>query len=284
MAILLLCAAPVQAASLLVYYDGSVSGNDLVDQSGNGYNAVYDANGSGTTPLVLTTTPANSGSGSYVSLPSDGTSGTTTKSGRYAVTQSGGFSYDFNNDSWSMAMFYNRQSSDSRDTLFHIGAGDGFGGENELYAWGLENSSALSLQKYPVVTDTTSAEVNLSASNKMGTDVWHHLAVTFTASGLNDGLGTLSYYVDGTLVGTDSTFTMATTNSFFFGGQAAGTAERNFIGFMDDMALFDDVLSASDIASLANGTQTPIGLVPEPSRAVLMLISLLGLMMVRRRK
>ncbi len=50
------------------------------------------------------------------------------------------------------------------------------------------------------------------------------------------------------------------------------------------MALFSGALSAGEVASLANGTQTPISLVPEPSRALLMGLGLFGLLMRRRRK
>ncbi|SKA86831.1 PEP-CTERM protein-sorting domain-containing protein [Prosthecobacter debontii] len=273
LATLLLLASSSPAASVLVYYDGSASGTTLLDQSGNGYNSAFDANGTtGTGSTILTTTPAYSGSGAYVSLTANGTN----QSGRYGVTTSG-LSYDFNNSSWSVAMFYNRQSTATNDTLFHIGVGDGFGGENELYAWATASSTTLSLQHYP------DADVNLGASNKMNLNAWHHLAVTFTASGLNDGTGVLNYYVDGTLIGTDSTFTLATNNSFFFGGQGSGTSDRNFIGFMDEMALYQGVLDASQITDLASGVKTPLSVIPEPSRMAFLMLGLLGWGMRRRR-
>lgn len=267
-------ALPASAASLLVYYDGTASGTTLLDQSGNGRNAAFDANGTtGTTATILTTTPANAGSGAYVSLTANGTN----QSGRFSVTPTGGFSYDFNNQSWSVSMFYNRQSTATHDTLFHVGAGDGFGGENELYAWATGGSTNLNLQHYPL-------DVDIGSSGKMNLNAWHHMAMTFTASGLNDGTGLLSFYVDGALIGTDNSFTLGTNNSFFFGGQGSGTADRNFIGYLDDMALFGGVLTASEVTNLANGSQTPISLVPEPGRAALLLMSLVGLMMRRRRR
>lgn len=274
LAILSFGALQAPAASLLVYYDGTASGNDLVDLSGNGRNAIYDANGSATTPVILTTTPANGSSGAYASLTPNGSN----QSGRYSVTPAGGFSYNFNNQSWSAAMFYNRQSVATNDTLFHIGAGDGFGGENELYAWATANNTNLSFQHYPL------PDVDLTAAGKMNLNAWHHLAVTFSASGLNDGMGTLSLYADGVLIGTDSTFTLGTNNTFFFGGQGSATPDRNFIGFLDEMALFDGALTSGEIAGLANGSQTPITLVPEPSRALLLGLGLFGLLMRRRRK
>ena len=274
LAVLFFGALQAPAASLLVYYNGTASGNDLVDLSGNGRNAIYDANGSATTPVILTTTPANGSSGAYASLTANGSN----QSGRYSVTPAGGFSYNFNNQSWSAAMFYNRQSVATNDTLFHIGAGDGFGGENELYAWATANNTNLSFQHYP------NPDVDLTATGKLNLNAWHHLAVTFSASGLNDGMGTLSLYADGVLIGTDSTFTLGTNNSFFFGGQGSGTSDRNFIGFLDEMALFDGAVTAGEIAGLASGSQTPITLVPEPSRALLLGLGLLCLLMRRRRK
>lgn len=276
-AAMLLAAAPAQAVSLLVYYDGTASGNTLTDMSGNGRHALFDANGSGTTPTFLTTTPAYTGSGAYVSLPSDGTTGTSAKSGRYNVTHSTGLSYDFNNQSWSMAMFYNRQSSATVDTLFHLGLGDGYGGENELYAWGTNGGTQLQLHHYP------GPDVNLSVNNTVNLNAWHHLSLTFTASGLSDGKGVLNLYVDGALAGTDNDFFLDTNNTFFFGGQGSSLAERNFVGFMDDMALFDGVLTASEVASLANGSLNPISVVPEPSRALLLLTALSVALFARRR-
>lgn len=265
----MLTAATAPAASLLVYYDGTLdAGNALVDQSGNNNHAAFDANGSATTPTVSSTGPAYTGSGSYVSIPGNGSN----QSGRFAVTTSGGFAYDFNNQSWSMSMFYNRQSQATNDTLFHIGSGDGFGGENELYAWATANSTTLSLQHYP------GPDVNIGAAGKMNVNAWHHLAVTFTASGLSDGTGLLSYYVDGELVGTDNSFSLATNNTFYFGGQGSTlSADRNFIGFLDDMALFDGALSAGDIAALSSGSETPLT-IPEPGRALLLMVGALGLL------
>lgn len=272
--VLLLTAVTAPAASLLVYYDGTLdAGNALVDQSGNNYHAAFDANGTATTPTVSTTGPAYTGSGSYVSLPGNGSN----QSGRFAVTTSGGFAYDFNNQSWSMSMFYNRQSSATVDTLFHIGAGDGYGGENELYAWATNGNTTLSLQHYP------GPDVNIGANSKMNVDAWHHLAVTFTTSGLNDGTGLLSYYVDGVLVGTDNSVFMDTNNTFYFGGQGYSIlTDRNFLGFMDDMALFNGALSAGDIAALSSGSQTPMT-IPEPGRALLLMVGALGLLARRRR-
>jgi hypothetical protein len=193
------------------------------------------------------------------------------------VTHSTGLSYDFNNQSWSMAMFYNRQSTATVDSLFHLGLGDGYGGENELYAWATNGSNHLALHHYPDL------DVNITANNKMNANAWHHLSVTFTASGLNDGKGLLSLYVDGVLVGTDNDFFLATNNTFFFGGQGSSNAERNFEGFMDDMAIFDGVLTASEIANLANGSLNPITVVPEPSRALLLLCFAAVAMFTRRR-
>lgn len=270
----LLLTGPATAASLLVYYDGTLDGgNALVDQSGNNNHAAFDANGSATTPTVSSTGPAYTGSGSYVSLPGNGSN----QSGRFAVTTSGGFAYDFNNQSWSMSMFYNRQSSTTVDTLFHIGAGDGYGTENELYAWATNGNTTLSLQHYP------GPDVSINAAGKMNVNAWHHLAVTFTASGLNDGTGVLSFYVDGASAVTDDSFLMATNNTFYFGGQGSTlSADRNFLGFLDDMALFDGVLSAGDIAALSSGSETPLT-IPEPGRALLLMVGALGLLTRRRR-
>jgi hypothetical protein len=50
---------------------------------------------------------------------------------------------------------------------------------------------------------------------------------------------------------------------------------------LDDLAFYDDVLSASQVAALAAGTITPMG-VPEPSIAILGGLGLLGLLRRKR--
>jgi hypothetical protein len=88
---------------------------------------------------------------------------------------------------------------------------------------------------------------------------WTHLAVTVQAG------GTVDYYLNGTFsegIAVQPTFGVPNTNPLYIGSRADfGTT---FNGFIDDVALFDEVLSAGQIRQLANGI-----IVPEPSAFLL---------------
>jgi len=53
--------------------------------------------------------------------------------------------------------------------------------------------------------------------------------------------------------------------------------------FIDDMAVFDHALSASDIAGLANGTLTPLN-IPEPAFSACLAIACVGIMSRRKKR
>ena len=116
-------------------------------------------------------------------------------------------------------------------------------------------------------------------SAPLAANEWHHVAVVGSTIA-----GTLTVYIDGVQVAQDATL----ANGVTFNGadgigtahlavgtpRAGGTLSRNFGGLVDEVAIYDQALTASDF--LARTT------IPEPGSALL--LSLGGLMLLRRRK
>lgn len=102
---------------------------------------------------------------------------------------------------------------------------------------------------------------------------WHHHAVVKTGT-------SVQYYRDGVAVGGPGTLNAANLNNtvamrFFMGGNT-GTASANevFNGFIDEVQIHDNALSAFEIANLAG--------IPEPSSLLLGALSL-GMLLRRKR-
>lgn len=101
---------------------------------------------------------------------------------------------------------------------------------------------------------------------------WYHVAVTY-----NHTTHVLDTYINGALAATLTTTGDLKTNDFLVvGGHRAGTG-RNWEGLIDDMAVFDSLLSVNDIQYLAAGN----AVVPEP--ATMCLLALGGLLFVKRK-
>ena len=91
-------------------------------------------------------------------------------------------------------------------------------------------------------------------------DQWYHIVVTYKDLGVND-IDTVKIYING-IKGTNDWgvgFTLPVTNtvsSNFEIGKAGGFTTREFNGQIDEVAVFDYELSASDINDIYNATDT----------------------------
>lgn len=119
-----------------------------------------------------------------------------------------------------------------------------------LYLFYDNRSSGGSNKKLRVLFSANTSNTDISISNGITDNAWHHYAVTCTGSG-----GTLSLYVDGSLV--DSTTAPATTSNSAFGNFRFGSAHNNsayFGGFMDEAAIFSSALTSEQVASLIDSS------------------------------
>ena len=165
--------------------------------------------------------------------------------------------FNFSDRSWTFSGWFNRAAQTNDDFLFYIGKGDGFGANEELQLFGVSGAATLGLRHY--IAEVTT-DVDIAVSNVVA-GTWHHVAVTFARSGSRTGV--MSLYFDGQLKGSDSAFTLNLdqTVPIVFGGHYAPTfaVVRWFNGLLDDLAVFDGALSASEVAALASQSVSHFG-------------------------
>ncbi|MGJ8697925.1 MAG: LamG domain-containing protein [Verrucomicrobiaceae bacterium] len=114
-----------------------------------------------------------------------------------------------------------------------------------------------------------------------GSGIWHNIVLSAVHG------GDANFYVDGLLEGTASGVNIGqsgdNTNMLMIGGNP-DRAGREFHGLIDDVAIWDRALSASEVglifASGSNGVA--LGAIPEPSSICLALLGGLGLLRRRR--
>ncbi|MCH8475895.1 MAG: LamG domain-containing protein [Opitutales bacterium] len=94
---------------------------------------------------------------------------------------------------------------------------------------------------------------------------WNHIAVTFDASAVSDGnSGSIQFmtFLNGSLVNEDLRIegSLSPSDFLILGGHRAETG-RNWEGWIDEVAVWDRVLSVEEIGALQSG---PIVAIPEP--------------------
>lgn len=117
----------------------------------------------------------------------------------------------------------------------------------------------------------------LAAHDTLPNQTWHNVITTYDAS-----TNAMTFYFDGTSFGTTTlTAAVDAADRLVIGGHRSGTG-RNWEGYIDDVAIWDEVISSAEIARL----QTQPVVVPEPSAVLFACTGLLsaGGMLLRRRK
>lgn len=79
------------------------------------------------------------------------------------------------------------------------------------------------------------------------TTTWHHVVVTRSSSD-----STLRFYVDGATAGTSTSGTPSTAAAYGSIGMKYGGGNRSFVGYMDEVSVFNKQLSAEEVSDLYN--------------------------------
>jgi len=103
-------------------------------------------------------------------------------------------------------------------------------------------------------------EKTMSDNTAPGQNAWHHVAFTWEQTPSGDG--TIRTYIDGTLMGVQPNFNgpIGTPTQNLNIGSNALHRDRYFQGTVDDVAIWDQALTATDIGYLANEIRTPLNL------------------------
>jgi autotransporter-associated beta strand protein len=162
------------------------------------------------------------------------------------------------NEDWTFGTWFNRMSHADDDFICYVGSGGGFGGSgDELQVYCPAQQRTVALRHY---STNGTLDVNLVSAATVGTNEWHHLAVSFERMAHNRGHVRL--YLDGVLSGTASNVTWALNQAgpIYFGGPAANTVfNRNYSGLLDDLALWRVRFEDGAIARLASGPAARLG-------------------------
>ena len=211
------------------------------DVSGNGRNGTLDAIGTGTFTLQSEVPAALGRAGRSLDLAENGGANAARLSRVVTTTE-----IDWDTSDWTFTGWFKRRDSGNEDMIWHLNNGDGFGSGEELYLMA-RGTSTLTLHHYP------GPDVNIE-STAATPGVWHHFAVVRSGS-------TMSLYLNGALVGSDNTFTLATAQvpPLIFGGHtdvSATFAPRWFDGKLDELAVFNTALAPAEITTLFSGMTT----------------------------
>jgi hypothetical protein len=246
--------------ALIAYYDFE---DDTLDSSGNGRNGTN--NGVTFSSDVSSTLSHSTKSGSFDGNDSHVDLGYL---GLFNLAQSGGLTVSFwvkgpaivSGGSWLVA-----EGNDTNgNTVYVVGTNAAAAGGVAHF---LRNNAGTGGAK--------------TGNNKDAFDnSWRHVAFT-------DSAGTITVYVDGVLDTANFNYTPTGTYTFqntsigaWMRGAVSGpTINNDFIGLIDDVAIYDEVLGSSQIAALAAGANP----IPEPAAALLFALGGLGMMQRRRR-
>ncbi|HYE21337.1 MAG TPA: LamG domain-containing protein [Tepidisphaeraceae bacterium] len=239
--------APAAHADLVAYWDfDNPASATLVDRSPNGFNATI--------------------SGGAVYTPSAG--GKSGQAGDYAL------SFDGVNDvaATTASLLSNRARFTVAGWVRYDTAPtgtSGIWGQNNVVEVGFNPTTALNFW-------THSGSSTGFATPAAGTG-WHHLVTMGTGTAL-------VMYWDGVEIKTTPAVTAnygSSTDKFKMGGQVWNATGGHFQGSLDDVAVWNDALTAAQVASLANGSATPLS-VPEP--AAVTLVATGALLLTTRRR
>ena len=151
--------------------------------------------------------------------------------------------FDFGTSNFSMGTWVKLASGTNASVtiMANISTGTSTGIGIEL------SSSNLARAKLNV----NSTSLTAASSTNIADGQWHHVLVTVNRT------GNMIFYVDGvsaatTDISASSAFSVNTTNDFFLGSRASGSAPNSINGQMDDAAIWNRVLTPTEVTNVFN--------------------------------
>lgn len=218
---------------LLLNYDFQSS--DATDATGQGRDGTINLQGAGaatyTNDFPAALAPYHTQS---LHLYEYGTAGAGRVERTLAATE-----VDFPNANWTIAGWFKRSTATNMDAIVHLGDSGGYASSALTLAF-YGTGTTLQLQNYNLAIN----DVNISKSS-VTTGAWHHFAIVRSGN-------TLSLYLDGTFVGSDTGFGFTFDNSkpVKFGGVTTSVLDRWLNGSLADLAVFNAALGATEVLKL----------------------------------
>jgi hypothetical protein len=185
-------------------------------------------------------------------------------------------------DEWTMEAWINYDSSKTAKSTV---LGNDQGGWNDDVIIGISpdsNQSGIPSGNFGISHQGNPGTTRNTPNAALTADVWHHVAITGSSSA-----GEIIVYIDGVQAGIQDTLINGATfnGEDGFGSSAhltlgswRSTGGETFDGLMDEVAIYDKVLTSSDFLQRVNFTA-----VPEPSSTALLGLGGLALLLRRRR-
>lgn len=243
---------------------------------------------------TIGTTAANSATTGATYTGTFNTAGGSISVGQSSFAQ-GGTAYDFGGgfigaasaltsslSEWSVEAWVNYDSAKSSASNF-LSNDQGGWNNDVLIGIGPEAGNEVPGGSVGVVQQGSPGTTRDAAGGLLGADTWHHVVLTGSTTA-----GEMAVYIDGVLAGSDTDLVNGAT---FNGADGFGTANltigaarpnsanagyRPYDGLLDELAIYDSVLTPAQISSHANAT------IPEPGSTLLLALGSLVLMRRRR--
>lgn len=209
--------------------------SDVTDSSGQGRDGALNVQGTGAADFV-TDSPLASYTKS-LAFTENSTAGAARLDRSFDTTE-----LDLKNDDWTIAGWFKRATATNIDVIAHLGTSAGFGSSSLVLAYYGTNST-LTLTNY---NSANVQDINITKGS-VTTGTWHHFAIIRSGT-------TVSLYVDGTLVGSDTAFSLDFTNTApvkFGGGNVTTVLDRWLNGSLADLAIFKGALTGTEITKLS---------------------------------
>lgn len=193
-------------------------------------------------------------------------------------------------------------SSFSYSAWYYLDVADITGSDRYFVMESTQNDTVGGSQSHPIslglrdISNEDVAQVYTSVGNisdqhyefSSPTQEWVNVITTYDST-----TDTLDSYINGTLVtriasDNEQAGTLIDAgNGLVIGGHRAGTG-RNFEGYIDDVAIWDEVISSSEIARIQNepvrALPGSINAIPEPSGVLGLALMIAGSVLFRRRR
>ena len=209
--------------------------SDVTDSSGQGRDATVNVQGTGAATFA-TDSPFPEYATS-MALTENSTAGAARLERTLHTSE-----LDLANGDWTMTGWFKRNPATNSDVVMQLGSSGSFG-PSALTLVFYGTGSTLELRNF---TSANTQDIGLSKTNVL-TGTWNHFTIVRSGS-------MISWYHNGVIVGSDSAFDLAITNSqpVKFGGSGATTVlDHWFNGSLADLAVFNAAFAPADITKLA---------------------------------